>query len=312
MTKAFRLTHAGHVACHAAQALHGGYTVVDSATSPACVATIDRRVRDLLESTPFDQGTLRPDTLKRLGYLLGRVPEVEWLVLNRLVRDIVDVILTPQGNCVHLSSVKALAAYPGALAQAPVRDEPSWRLRSTRRECVVNVVWPLTAMNAQSGAIRVWPRSHRSIASRREAERSFESLEIGPGSAVVILGSTLRAAGANRCDEIRRAIVVAYTLEWLMPEERPWVAYPSRIARKFRPETVKLLGGVGFARSDAVRHRQGTALKSQSGSSPLLASRLEHIQTRGRQKSQSKAVEVRDHPPANHDDTGHRPDNQAP
>jgi ectoine hydroxylase-related dioxygenase (phytanoyl-CoA dioxygenase family) len=63
-----------------------------------------------------------------------------------------------------------------------------------------------------------------------------------PGSALILLGSTLHGAGANRTAAVRRAIVTGYSLGWLKPYENPWLAYPPEVARRFSPELAALAG----------------------------------------------------------------------
>lgn len=41
-----------------------------------------------------------------------------------------------------------------------------------------------------------------------------------PGWALMFLGSTLHGAGANRSGEIRRAVVIGYSLGWLKSYEK--------------------------------------------------------------------------------------------
>jgi ectoine hydroxylase-related dioxygenase (phytanoyl-CoA dioxygenase family) len=65
---------------------------------------------------------------------------------------------------------------------------------------------------------------------------------MGPGDALVFLGSTLHGAGENRTDEPRRGVVVGYSLGWLKPYENQWLAYPPEVASTFSPELAALVG----------------------------------------------------------------------
>ena len=42
--------------------------------------------------------------------------------------------------------------------------------------------------------------------------------------------------------EVRRGIVVGYSLGWLKPYENQWLAYPPEVARTFPPELAALVG----------------------------------------------------------------------
>ena len=63
-----------------------------------------------------------------------------------------------------------------------------------------------------------------------------------PGSALLFLGSTLHGAGANRTADVRRGLVVGYSLGWLKPYENQWLAYPPEVARHFSAELAALVG----------------------------------------------------------------------
>lgn len=63
------------------------------------------------------------------------------------------------------------------------------------------------------------------------------------GSALLYLGSTIHAAGANTtAEEWRRGMHVSYCLGWLRTEENNYIATPVEIARDFSREVQALLG----------------------------------------------------------------------
>jgi ectoine hydroxylase-related dioxygenase (phytanoyl-CoA dioxygenase family) len=63
-----------------------------------------------------------------------------------------------------------------------------------------------------------------------------------PGSALVFLGSTLHAGGANRTKVPRTGLIVSYSLGWLKPFENQWLVYPPPVARRFSRELAELVG----------------------------------------------------------------------
>src|SRR3546814_15519688 len=75
-----------------------------------------------------------------------------------------------------------------------------------------SVIWPPTEFRADNGATMMWPRSHGAQALAPEPETEPVAAEMAPGSAVVFLGSTLHGAGANRASDVRRGLVVGYSL----------------------------------------------------------------------------------------------------
>ena len=47
---------------------------------------------------------------------------------------------------------------------------------------------------------------------------------------------------ANRTAEVRRGVVVGYSLGWLKPYENQMLAYPPEVAGQFTPELAALVG----------------------------------------------------------------------
>ena len=63
-----------------------------------------------------------------------------------------------------------------------------------------------------------------------------------PGTALIFLGSALHGAGANLSQEVRRGIIIGYSLGWLKPYENLWLAYSPEVAKTFPPELAALAG----------------------------------------------------------------------
>jgi ectoine hydroxylase-related dioxygenase (phytanoyl-CoA dioxygenase family) len=70
------------------------------------------------------------------------------------------------------------------------------------------------------------------------------------GSAVIYLGSTLHAGGANTtADEWRRGMHLSYCVGWLRTEENHFLATPLEIVKSLPRVSQELLG---FAAHDAI------------------------------------------------------------
>lgn len=155
---------------------------------------------------------------------------------------VVERILLPGCDCIQLNLTQAIAVHPGALPQMPHRDQDMWRGETGEVEYLVNVMWPFTPYTRDNGATRVWPESHGHRALLPAVEASELVPEYGPGSALLMLGSTLHAAGGNRSGEVRRGMIAGYSLGWLKSYENQFLAYPPEIARTFPPELAALVG----------------------------------------------------------------------
>lgn len=224
------------------QLLASGYCVIPDLLPADELAALDADLATDFEETPFCQGRFYGERTKRFGRILARSRRAALLVQHDLVLGIVEAVLSPWCDSVQLNLAQAIAVHPGALAQMPHRDQDMWRAPTGEIEYLVNVMWPLTPFTRENGATRLWPESHGSKVVRDVAEGWEEVPEILPGSALLFLGSTLHAAGANRSNDVRRGMIAGYSLGWLKTYENQFLAYPPEIARTFSPELAALVG----------------------------------------------------------------------
>lgn len=221
---------------------HQGYCIVPEALPVDTIAALDDDLSSAFKATPFGQGGFYGETTKRFGRLLARSAHAPALVQHALVLAIVENMLAPYCDRIQLNVAQAIAVHPGAPAQLPHRDQDMWRAPVGEAEYLVNVIWPLTRFRAENGATLVWPRTHGARALDPAPETLPVAAEMEPGSALVFLGSALHGAGPNISDEVRRGVVVGYSLGWLKPYENQWLAYPPEVARDFAPELAALVG----------------------------------------------------------------------
>jgi ectoine hydroxylase-related dioxygenase (phytanoyl-CoA dioxygenase family) len=236
-------TIGSHAAEHwRAQLLDRGYCIIPDLLPAEEVAMLDADLAADFERSPFGQGSFYGETTKRFGRLLARSRHAEALVRHATILDIVEPLLSPWCDTIQLNVAQAIAVHPGAPQQLPHRDQDMWRVEPGSIEYLVNVMWPLTPFTARNGATLVWPRSHGKFSADHDDETPPHAATMAPGSALLFLGSTLHGAGANRSEEVRRGVVVGYSLAWLKPYENQWLAYPPSIARQFTPELAALVG----------------------------------------------------------------------
>lgn len=219
-----------------------GYCVIPDLLPRSLVAALDSDLGADFLATPFCQGRFYGERTKRFGRLLTRSRRAAALVRHELVLGIVERVLSPWCDTIQLNLTQAIAVHPGALAQMPHRDQDMWRGEIGQVEYLVNVMWPFTPYTSENGATRVWPESHGHRALLEVPQSPELVPEYGPGSALLMLGSTLHAAGENRSREVRRGMIVGYSLGWLKTYENQFLAYPPEIARTFPPELAALVG----------------------------------------------------------------------
>ncbi|WP_129793882.1 phytanoyl-CoA dioxygenase family protein [Sphingosinicella sp. CPCC 101087] len=226
-----------------AERLHGdGYCVIPDLVPPETIRALDDDLAPDFAATPFCRGRFYGERTKRFGRLLARSRHAAALVQNELVLGVAERLLSPWCDAIQLNLTQAIAVHPGALAQMPHRDQDMWRGETGEKEYLVNVMWPFTRYTRENGATRLWPESHGFRAHYPVAEASEQVPEVEPGSALLFLGSTLHAAGANASGEVRRGMIVGYSLGWLKSYENQFLAYPPAIARTFSPELAALIG----------------------------------------------------------------------
>lgn len=219
-----------------------GFCLIPDLLPSAAIAALDSDLARDFAETPFCEGRFYGERTKRFGRLLARSAHSHALVQHELILGIVRNVLSPWCDTIQLNLTQAIAVHPGALAQMPHRDQDMWRGEIGEVEYLVNVMWPFPRYTRDNGATRVWPESHGHRALLPTVEASEQVPEYGPGSALLMLGSTLHAAGANGSGEVRRGMIAGYSLGWLKSYENQFLAYPPEVARTFPPELASLVG----------------------------------------------------------------------
>jgi hypothetical protein len=219
-----------------------GYVIIPDVVDPAILAGLGTDLASGFENTPFSCGNFYGTKTQRFGRALLRSPHSATLIQQELVLGIVRHVLAPYCDSVQLNLTQAIAVHPGAPAQLPHRDQDMWPGPKGTLEYTINVIWPITRFTHENGATRVWGYSHREEKDKYIADADTISAEMEPGSVLMFLGSTLHGQGANISDEIRRALVVGYSLSWLKQFENQFLSYPPEIARTFPRELAELVG----------------------------------------------------------------------
>ena len=231
-----------HDHAQVATLLDQGYLILDRAVSTETLAKACADLNDCFTRAPFCDGLFYGHTTKRFGRLLSRLTEPEAFVLHPRVMALVRGALGDEAVQLNLS--QAIEIHPGAPVQTPHRDHDMWRCAKIRPTTyMVNVMWALDDFTVDNGATRIWPRSnHGDWDLTLPAEDDARSAAAPAGSAIVFLGQTLHSGGANRSDRPRRGMIFSYCLDWLLPDENPWLAYPPEVAGRFSAELADMAG----------------------------------------------------------------------
>jgi ectoine hydroxylase-related dioxygenase (phytanoyl-CoA dioxygenase family) len=167
-----------------------------------------------------------------------------------------DSVLGPSCASYQLNVAHVLDRGPGAEQQLLHRDEAVWiHLPRPHPEVQLASVIALVDFTADNGATRVAPGSHRWPADRVATDADLVPAEMAAGSAVVYLGSTVHAGGANvTTDQRRRGMHLSYCLGWLRTEENNYLATPIDMVRAMPRRSQQLLG---FSAHDAIARGGG-------------------------------------------------------
>jgi ectoine hydroxylase-related dioxygenase (phytanoyl-CoA dioxygenase family) len=159
---------------------------------------------------------------------------------------IADVVLLPSCSSYQLNIAHVLDRGPGSDQQLVHRDELVWaHLPQPHREVQLASVIALVDFTADNGATRVAPGSHRWPAERFPTDDDLVPAEMAAGSAVLYLGSTIHAGGANvTTGERRRGMHLSYCAGWLRTEENQFLTVPIDAVRAMPRRSQELLGFV--------------------------------------------------------------------
>ncbi|HEY2707339.1 MAG TPA: phytanoyl-CoA dioxygenase family protein [Caulobacteraceae bacterium] len=155
-----------------------------------------------------------------------------------------------------LNTGQAMIVGPGQGAQFLHRDIAIWPFIETAGhaapQAMVSILIALSDFTEAVGATRIIPGSHKWPDFHTTPDPSQTVSAVMPaGSAVLYLGKTVHAAGANVTEsEWRRGLHMSFCLGWLTPEEANPISVPWEIARTYPPRVQQMLGYASPARAE--------------------------------------------------------------
>jgi ectoine hydroxylase-related dioxygenase (phytanoyl-CoA dioxygenase family) len=174
------------------------------------------------------------------------------VMCNWLLLALCDRILLPSCARYQLNLGHLLQRGPGADEQWLHRDELVWSdVPWPHPQLQVASVIAFVDFTRENGATRVVPGSHRwpdrglpalEQMAKPIAPEQLAYAEMSAGSAVVYLGGTIHAGGANSTDIPRRGAHLSYCLGWLRTEENNYLSIPPSYAKTLPRPAQELLG----------------------------------------------------------------------
>jgi ectoine hydroxylase-related dioxygenase (phytanoyl-CoA dioxygenase family) len=219
-----------------------GYCIIPGLVDPSVIMDLNADLEAAFAMAPLGDGNFYGFRTQRFGSLLRRSARAGELVLQPQVLAMARAILGDACDRIQLNVAQAIAIHPGEIEQFPHCDHDMWAGAKGGHEYLVNVIWPLTGFTAANGATRIYPGTHKRTVSDLSELGEPIIAECRPGDAICFLGSTVHGAGANLTGDVRRGVVIGYSLGWLKPYENLWLAYPPDIAKTFPAELAALAG----------------------------------------------------------------------
>lgn len=151
----------------------------------------------------------------------------------------------PMAADVRIGVTQAIQLGPGQPAQPLHRDDTVflWRHPTEGREGRVQVICALTDFTAANGGTLVIPGSHTWDDERQPKMSETISTEMKAGSALIFLGSTYHAGGANITEgEWRAAASIALDASNMRQEENMYLSLRPEVVASYPEEIQRLLG----------------------------------------------------------------------
>ncbi|TXH59565.1 MAG: phytanoyl-CoA dioxygenase family protein [Burkholderiaceae bacterium] len=177
------------------------------------------------------------------------------IIQNPLVLGIADHVMHRVCDSYWMTSAQVIEIGPGNAAQYLHRDMANYPIFMPQGpaspEVVINFLCAMTDFTEDNGATRVIPGSN-AWADYFDPEPATCAdmtipAEMKAGDVLLISGKVVHGGGANRtADQYRRALALAFSPGFLMPEEAAPLLVPLDLARTLPPRTQQLLGFRSF------------------------------------------------------------------
>jgi len=231
-----------------------GAVVVRDMLAPAIVAALRAELGPTEHATgggprEADEGVVRfwGGRTKRFASLARRSETFAAQVLvHPLLGAVADALLLPHCEQYWLNTGQMMIIGPGERAQYLHRDADNWPhlCAPDGPEVTVSCMFALSDFDAEVGATRVVPGSHRwDDYSREAADHETTQAAMPAGAGMIYTGRVLHGGGANRTAEVWRwGMHLSYVVGWLTPEEAGCLGIEPDRARTLPPRAQQLLG----------------------------------------------------------------------
>jgi ectoine hydroxylase-related dioxygenase (phytanoyl-CoA dioxygenase family) len=215
-----------------------GYVVLRALLSDEQLTAAVRHADSLLRAVDWSDNDFDGRRTRRVYSLLSRLGAVEPLLTHPEVHRLVTACL---GEAYQFGMLFLSAVDPGQGAQ-PVHFDAGVYPLPRDVEAETNVIWALDDFTADNGATLIAPGSHRWPAGRRPQQQELVPVVMPAGSALVYSGRLWHAAGHNRAETTRRALICEHVLPWLRPADNHVLATGPEQLLSLTPQLRRLAG----------------------------------------------------------------------
>lgn len=220
-----------------------GYTVVRNAIAPELVAEIRASLSrfEAEGKMPFSENTFEGFKTGRLYNLLDHSELFAQIPIHENLLPIGEGVLD---KGLLLSSISAIAMYPGETAQAIHADTQLLNLARPHAPISMACMIAISDYTADNGATRIIPGSHlRKDTPEYGAEfTEVIPVELSAGSALFFDSQLWHGGGANISNQPRIGVVFAYCAGWTRPQENLLLGLSKEKVRRFPRRLQELLG----------------------------------------------------------------------
>lgn len=244
MSALTRLTRADGAEAVLAALSVDGAAIVDDALDAHALARLDAALAPWFARGPCGSGAFFGRRTQRFSALFHKASETIPLALDPLLLPVAEQALgqgTRRCDRIQLNLTQAIGIGEGEPAQHLHRDDDFFPFPHDF-ELMLNVMWTLDAFTAANGATRIAPGSHRWDRRRAAAAHDLAIAEAAPGAAILWVGAVLHGGGHNTTAQVRRGVVMSYSVGWLAPAEKLLLSIPPYTARTLPTRLQQLIG----------------------------------------------------------------------
>ena len=204
--------------------MRDGGVIIDNFLSDQTLNTISSDLLPILTHTPHAaEDEFLGKKTRRLSRLFARSRAMADVATHPLYYEVARAVLCKPVHVwlgvdrtemipeLRIGMAQAIQIWPGETAQPLHRDDNVflWRHPTNGREARVQIMIALTDFTAQNGGTLVIPGSHLWDDERVPQIDEAVPTEMKAGSALIFVGSTYHAGGANQSDATRTGLTMA-------------------------------------------------------------------------------------------------------